>query len=68
MLVHFELLAGTQLTEDEYDAMLKLLQDNKVKMAITRKQMTFEKLQKLLREQGHEELAKNLRAKLDTGV
>ena len=47
------------------DALHKVLQNAKVKLASAK--LTFEKAQQLLIEKGLEELAANLRAKLDKG-
>ena len=56
---------GTPLTEEESDALHKLLQNTSVRL--TASQQTIEDVQQLLREKGLKELASNLRAKLDKG-
>ena len=58
-------LSGTSLSEDDMDALHKVLQNAKVKLASAK--LTLEKAQQLLNEKGLEELAANLRAKLDKG-
>ena len=58
--------AGTPLSEEDSDALHKLLQGAKVKLPPS--QLTFEKAQQLLREKGHNDLAVNLRARLDEGT
>ena len=58
-------LSGTSLSEDDMDALHKVLQNAKVKLASAK--LTLEKAQQLLIEKGLEELAANLRAKLDKG-
>ena len=58
-------LSGTSLSEDDMDALQKVLQIAKVKLASAK--LTLEKAQQLLIEKGLEELAANLRAKLDKG-
>ena len=58
-------LSGTSLSEDDMDALQKVLQNAKVKLASAK--LTLEKAQQLLIEKGLEELATNLRAKLDKG-
>ena len=63
MLSH--MFAGTPLNEEDSDAFHRLLQDAKIKLPFS--QLTFEKAQQLLREQGHKDLATNLRARLDEG-
>ena len=59
-------LSGTLLSEDEMDALQKVLQNAKVKLAAAK--ITLEKAQQLLIEKGLEEIAANLRAKLDKGL
>ena len=56
--------AGTPLTEEDSDALEKLLLDNKIKRFGKR---TYEAVERHLRELGHKELADNLRANLDKG-
>ncbi|XP_064387029.1 uncharacterized protein LOC135335458 [Halichondria panicea] len=53
---------GTPLTEEDSDALEKLLLDNKISLTGER---TYEAVERHLRELGHEELAANLRANLD---
>ena len=57
--------AGTSLNEEDSDAFHRLLQDAKIK--IPPSQLTFKKAQLLLHEEGHKDLATNLRARLDEG-
>ena len=56
--------AGTPLTEEDSDALEKLLLDNKISLTGER---TYETVEHYLRELGHEKLATNLRANLDKG-
>ena len=56
--------AGTPLTEEDSDALEKLLLDNKISLTGER---TYETVKHCLRELGHEKLATNLRANLDKG-
>ena len=60
------MFAGTPLSEKDSDALHKLLQDAKVKLPSS--QLTFDKAQQLLHEKGHNDLATNLRARLDEGT
>ncbi|XP_064407588.1 uncharacterized protein LOC135352329 isoform X2 [Halichondria panicea] len=53
---------GTPLTEEDSDALEKLLLDNKISLTGER---TYETVEHYLRELGHEKLATNLRANLD---
>ena len=57
---------GAPLSEEEVDALQRLVQ--KTKMKLPSSQLTFEKVQQLLRERGLEDLATNLRAELDKGL
>ena len=59
-------LLCTSLSEDDMDALQKVLQSANVKLAFAK--LTLEKAQQLLIEKGLEELAANLRAKLDKGL
>ena len=56
--------AGTPLTEEDSDALEKLLLDNKISLTGER---TYETVVHHLRELGHMELAANLRENLDKG-
>ena len=56
---------GTPLSEEDSDALERLLQKAKVKLSPS--QLTFERVQQLLLEGGHKDLATNLRAELDKG-
>ena len=56
--------AGTPLTEEDSDALEKLLLDNKISFTGER---TYETVVHHLRELGHMELAANLRENLDKG-
>ena len=56
--------AGTPLTEEDSDALEKLLLDNKISLTGDR---TYEAVVHHLRELGHGKLAANLRANLDKG-
>ncbi len=64
MLVVF---AGTPLTEEDSDALEKLLLDNKIKGFALTGERTYETVVHHLRELKHEELADNLRENLDKG-
>ena len=57
---------GTPLSEEDVDALQRLVQKNKVKLPSGL--LTFEKVQQLLLERGLEDLATNLRAELDKGL
>ncbi len=59
--------AGTPLTEDDCDALEKLLIDNNIELPPGLGQLSFKRLQRLLHDTGHRILAANLRTKLDTG-
>ncbi len=61
---HLVVFVGTPLTEEDSDALEKLLLDNKISLTGER---TYEAVERHLRELGHEELAANLRANLDKG-
>ena len=56
---------GTPLTEEDSDALYKLLQNTSVKLKAS--QQTIEEVQQLLHRRGLKELATHLRAKLDKG-
>ncbi len=58
------MFAGTPLTEEDSDALEKLLLDNKISLTGER---TYETVVHHLRELGHGKLAANLRANLDKG-
>ena len=62
---HLSLIAGTPLSEEDSDALQRLLQNANVKLSSS--QLTFEKVQKQLTERGCDELAKNLRQELNKG-
>ena len=57
---------GTPLSEEDSDALQRLVQKTKVKLPSS--QLTFEKVQQLLLERGQEDLAINLRTELDKGL
>ena len=57
---------GTPLSEKDVNALHKLLPTTKVSLPSS--QLTFERVQHLLAENGHKELALNLRAELDKGL
>ena len=57
---------GTPLSEEDSDALHKLLQDTKVKLPSG--QLTLERVVQLLRDKDHKELASNLRAELNKGL
>ncbi len=59
--------AGTPLTEEDSDALEKLLLDNKIKRFSLTGEMTYETVVYQLRELGHGKLATNLRLNLDKG-
>ena len=61
------MFAGTPLTEEDSDALEKLLLDNKIKRFSLTDEMTYETVVYQLRELGHGEIAANLRANLDKG-
>ena len=60
------MFAGTPLSEEDSDALHKLLQNIEVKLPSS--QLTFERAQQLLHEKGFKDLAANLRARLDEGT
>ena len=62
----FLTLSGTLLSEDDMDALQKVLQNAKIKLASAK--LTLEKAKQLLIEKGLDEIAANLRAKLDKGM
>ncbi len=64
VLVILVVFAGTPLTEEDSDALEKLLIDNNITLTGER---TYEKVVQHLHELGHEELAANLRPNLDKG-
>ncbi len=55
------------MTEEDSDALEKLLIDNKIKGFALTGERTYEKVAHHLHELGHEELAANLRPNLDKG-
>ena len=59
------LIVGTPPSEEDSVALQRLLQKAKVKLPPS--QLTFERVQQLLLEEGHKDLAINLRAELDKG-
>ncbi len=61
------MFAGTPLTEEDSDALEKLLIDNNIKGFVLPGERTYEKVVRNLNELGHEELAANLRPNLDKG-
>ncbi len=67
VLVILVVFAGTPLTEEDSDALEKLLIDNKIKGFVLTGERTYEKVVHHLYELGHEELAANLRPNLDKG-
>ncbi len=66
-LVILVVFAGTPLTEEDSDALEKLLIDNNIKGFALTGERTYEKVAYNLHELGHEELAANLRPNLDKG-
>ncbi len=60
--------AGTPLTEEDSDALEKLLLDNKIKGFALTGERTYQTVVHHLYELGHEELASNLRSNLDKGI
>ncbi|XP_064386915.1 uncharacterized protein LOC135335371 isoform X2 [Halichondria panicea] len=56
---------GTALTDEDSDALKKLLLDNKIKVPPALRLLKFEQIQQLLRDKGHSDLAANLRTQLD---
>ncbi len=64
----FELTQLTQLTQDESDAVSKIFKDEKVTVdpdSVT--SLSLEKLQQMLKEEGFEELAINLKERISKG-
>ncbi len=61
------MFAGTPLTEEDSDALEKLLIDNKINVPPALRLLRFEQIQQLLRDEGHRDLAANLRTQLDEG-
>ncbi len=59
------MFAGTPLTEEDSDALEKLLIDNNINVL---RLLRFEQIQQLLRDEGHRDLAANLRTQLDEGT
>ncbi len=59
--------SGPPLTEEDSDALEKLLVDNKIKVPPALRLLRFEQIQQLLRDEGHRDLAANLRTQLDEG-
>ncbi len=59
--------SGTPFSEKDCDALEKLLLDYKIKGFALTGEKTYEKVVHCLLEQGHEELAANLRQNLDKG-
>ena len=59
--------SGTPLTEEDSDALEKLLIDNNIKGFGLTGERTYEKVSHHLHQLGHEELAANLRPNLDKG-
>ena len=66
MKIYFHLTADTPLSEEDSDALQRLLLKAKVKLA--RGRISFEKVQQQLISKGLNELATNLREELDKGV
>ncbi len=58
----------TQLTEEEIDAVQKLFCENNVEAPTGLVSLSFEKVTKTLRAQKRDDLADNLRTKLDEGM
>ena len=61
------MFAGIALTDEDSDALEKLLLDNKIKVPPALGLLRFEQIQQLLRDKGHRDLAANLRTQLDEG-
>ena len=59
---------GTQLTEEEIDAVQKLFLKNNVEAPTGLDSLSFEELTKFLRAHKRDDLADNLRSKLDEGM
>ncbi len=55
------------MTDEDSDALKKLLLDNKIKVPPALRLLKFEQIQQLLRDKGHSDLAANLRTQLDEG-
>ncbi len=66
-LTSLVVFAGTSLTEEDSDALEKLLIDNKITVPPALRLLRFEQIQQLLRDKGHGDLAANLRTQLDEG-
>ena len=58
----------TQLTEEEIDAVQKLFFKNSVKAPTGLESLSFEEVTMFLREHKQDDLADNLRTKLDEGI
>ena len=58
------MFAGTPLTDEDSDALEKLLLDKNIALTGER---TYETIERHLHELGHEELSHNLRTNLDKG-
>ncbi len=67
VLVILVVFAGTPLTDEDSDALEKLLIDNKINVPPALRLLRFEQIQQLLRDEGHRDLAANLRTQLDEG-
>ncbi len=65
--VNIAVFAGTPLTEEDSDALEKLLLDKKIKEFTLTGERTYEAVERHLRELEHRELAANLRGNLDKG-
>ena len=59
---------GTPISEEDSDALHTLLKNTTVNIPVTSSQLTLEEVQQLLHEKGLDELATNLRVKLDKGL
>ncbi len=59
--------ADTPLTEEDFDALEKLLLDNKINIPPALRLLRFEQIQQLLRVRGHRSLAADLKTQLDEG-
>ena len=59
---------GTQLTEEEIDAVQKLFLKNNVEAPTGLDSLSFKEVTKFLRAQKRDDLADNLRSKLDEGM
>ena len=61
------MFADTPLTEEDFDALEKLLLDNKINIPPALRLLRFEQIQQLLRVRGHRSLAADLKTQLDEG-